>query len=107
MPGMVMCGDNVSMVNVPYLKGIHYAMHAGMYAAEAIVESLKRDSVNFEEYERKVKGSMIEEDLYRSRNVRQYGDKGFIAFGGIANAWLAFPRRLSTRPQEGRAGQRG
>jgi len=22
------------MVNVPYLKGIHYAMHAGMYAAE-------------------------------------------------------------------------
>ena len=88
VPGMVMCGDNVSMVNVPYLKGIHYAMHAGMYAAEAIVESLKQDSVNFEEYERKVKDSMIEKDLYRSRNVRQYGDKGFIAFGGIANAWL-------------------
>ena len=88
VPGMVMCGDNVSMVNVPYLKGIHYAMHAGMYAAEAIVESLKKDSVNFEEYERKVKGSMIEEDLYRSRNVRQYGDKGFVAFGAIANAWL-------------------
>ncbi len=41
VPGMVMCGDNVSMVNIPYLKGIHYAMHAGMYAAEAIVEALK------------------------------------------------------------------
>src|SRR6266545_1165903 len=88
VPGMVMCGDNVSMVNVPYLKGIHYAMHAGMYAAEAIVESLKQDSVNFEEYERKVKKSEIENDLYRSRNVRQYGDKGFVAFGAIANAWL-------------------
>src|SRR3954467_15651875 len=88
VPGMVMCGDNVSMVNSPYLKGIHYAMHAGMYAAEAIVESLKKDSLNFEEYERKVKKSEIETDLYRSRNVRQYGDKGFIAFGGIANAWL-------------------
>jgi electron-transferring-flavoprotein dehydrogenase len=88
VPGMVMCGDNVSMVNVPYLKGIHYAMHAGMYAAEAIVESLKQDSVNFEEYERQVKKSEIEKDLYKSRNVRQYGDKGFVAFGGIANAWL-------------------
>jgi electron-transferring-flavoprotein dehydrogenase len=73
---------------VPYLKGIHYAMHAGMYAAETIVESLKNDSVNFEEYERKVKKSEIEKDLYKSRNVRQYGDKGFVAFGGIANAWL-------------------
>src|SRR5262249_2805818 len=51
-------------------------------------ESLKQESVNFEDYERKVKHSMIEKDLYRSRNVRQYGDKGFIAFGGIANAWL-------------------
>ncbi len=88
VPGMVMCGDNVSMVNIPYLKGIHYAMHAGMYAAEAIVESLKEDSVNFEAYERQVKKSEIEEDLYRSRNVRQYGDKGFVAFGAIANAWL-------------------
>jgi len=90
VPGMVMCGDNVSMVNVPYLKGIHYAMHAGMYAAEAIVESLGRDpeSVDFSAYEQKVRGSEIEKDLYRSRNVRQYGDKGFFAFGAIANAWL-------------------
>jgi electron-transferring-flavoprotein dehydrogenase len=88
VPGMVMAGDNVSMVNIPYLKGIHYAMHAGMYAAEAIVEALKKDSVNFEAYDEKVHDSEIEKDLYRSRNVRQYGDKGFVAFGAIANAWL-------------------
>ena len=90
VPGMVMCGDNVSMVNIPYLKGIHYAMHAGIYAAEAIVESLKKDpeSVNFEGYEERVRKSDIEKDLYKSRNVRQHGDKGFIAFGAIANAWL-------------------
>ena len=50
---MVICGDAAGMVNVPTLKGIHYAMHAGMYAAEAIVESLKQDSVNFEDYERR------------------------------------------------------
>jgi electron-transferring-flavoprotein dehydrogenase len=88
VPGMVMAGDNVSMVNIPYLKGIHYAMHAGMYAAETIVDALKKDSVNFEAYDEKVHGSEIEKDLYRSRNVRQYGDKGFVAFGAIANAWL-------------------
>ena len=42
------------MVNIPTLKGIHYAMHAGMYAAEAIVEALKQDSVNFEAYDERV-----------------------------------------------------
>ena len=42
VPGMVIAGDDAGMVNVPELKGIHYAMHAGMYAAEAIVEALKR-----------------------------------------------------------------
>ncbi len=41
VPGMVVAGDAASMVNVPTLKGVHYAMHAGMYAAETIVESLK------------------------------------------------------------------
>src|ERR671934_987014 len=51
VPGMLMCGDCVGMVNVPELKGIHYAMHAGIYAAEAIVDALKGDSVNFESYE--------------------------------------------------------
>ncbi len=90
VPGMMMAGDNVAMVNIPYLKGIHYAMHAGIYAAEAIVESLKADpeSVDFSGYETRVRKSAIEDDLFKSRNVRQYGDRGFVAFGAIANAWL-------------------
>ena len=40
-PGMVLCGDGAGMVNVPKLKGVHYAMHAGMFAAETIYERLK------------------------------------------------------------------
>ena len=40
VPGMVIGGDSATMVNVPELKGIHYAMHAGMYAAEEIVAAL-------------------------------------------------------------------
>src|SRR5215210_6772633 len=41
VPGMVIAGDNAGMVNIAELKGIHYAMHAGMYAAETIVDALK------------------------------------------------------------------
>ncbi len=85
-PGMMIAGDAAGMVNVPTLKGIHYAMHAGMYAAEAIVESLKQDSVNFENYERKVKKSIIEDDLFESRNMRQVFSKGFFIGGALASA---------------------
>jgi electron-transferring-flavoprotein dehydrogenase len=94
-PGMVITGDAAGMVNVPTLKGIHYAMHSGMYAAEAIVEALKQDSVNFENYERKVKDSLIEKDLWQSRNMRQPLSRGLI-FGGIMGSLMvatkgAFP----------------
>jgi electron-transferring-flavoprotein dehydrogenase len=94
-PGMVITGDAAGMVNVPTLKGIHYAMFSGMYAAEAIVESLKQESVNFENYERKVKDSVIEKDLWESRNMRQPLSKGLI-FGGIMGSLMvatkgAFP----------------
>jgi electron-transferring-flavoprotein dehydrogenase len=95
VPGMVVAGDAASMVNIPTLKGVHYAMHAGMYAAETIVDALKEDSVNFEAYDEKVHNSLIEKDLYRSRNVRQAFSKGFFVGGAIANGWAltngAFP----------------
>jgi electron-transferring-flavoprotein dehydrogenase len=85
VPGMVICGDGAGMVNVPELKGIHYAMHAGMYAAEAIVEALRRDSVNFEAYDQRVRESLVAEDLYRSRNMRQPFSRGFFVGGAIAS----------------------
>ena len=59
-----------------------------MYAAETIVESLKKDidSVNFEAYDEKVRNSVIEKDLYESRNMRQPFSKGFFVGGAIASA---------------------
>src|SRR6201999_3785047 len=65
VPGMLMAGDAAGMVNIAELAGVHYAMHAGMYAAEAIVASLKEDidSVNFESYDAAIRGSEIEKDL--------------------------------------------
>ena len=97
VPGMVVAGDAASMVNIPTLKGVHYAMHAGIYAAEAIVDALKQDpdSVNFEAYDEKVRKSMIERDLKESRNMRQPFSKGFFLGGALASAMTvtkgAFP----------------
>ena len=34
-PGLVLCGDGAGFVNVPALKGIHYAVESGVLAAEA------------------------------------------------------------------------
>ena len=85
-PGMVMAGDNASMANVSRLKGIHLAMHAGMFAAEAIVERLKAgDTTDLSNYQEKVEGSRIEADLYRTRNHRQVFAKGFLVGGVLAN----------------------
>ena len=91
VPGMVIAGDAASMVNVPTLKGVHYAMHAGMYAAEAIVESLKADidNVNFENYDEKIRKSEIEKDLYRSRNMKQPLTRGLIFGGMMGSAMVA------------------
>jgi electron-transferring-flavoprotein dehydrogenase len=91
VPGMLVAGDAAGMVNIAELAGVHYAMHAGMYAAEAIVESLKDDieSVNFSSYDQAIRSSAIEKDLYRSRNMKQPLTKGLIVGGIVANALVA------------------
>ena len=95
VPGMCIAGDAAGMVNIPELKGIHYAMHAGMYAAEAIVDALKKDSINYEAYDARVRDSLIGQDIYRSRNMRQPFAKGFFVGGAVVSAMTltrgAFP----------------
>jgi electron-transferring-flavoprotein dehydrogenase len=87
-PGMAIAGDSAGMVNVPKLKGVHLAMHAGMHAAEAIFNALKKNgSANdLTEYQVLVEDSVIEKDMYRSRNMRQPFGRGFLVGGAIANA---------------------
>jgi electron-transferring-flavoprotein dehydrogenase len=85
-PGMVVCGDSAGMVNVPILKGIHYAIHAGVYAAETIFEQLKAGGTDFSAYDKRVEDSVIGKELYRSRNMKQPFAKGFFVGGAIANA---------------------
>jgi electron-transferring-flavoprotein dehydrogenase len=87
-PGMVLAGDSASMVNIPKLKGVHLAMHAGMFAAETIYEKLSQgaDCTDLSSYQEKVEDSVIEKDLHRSRNMRQVFGKGFLVGGALANA---------------------
>jgi electron-transferring-flavoprotein dehydrogenase len=86
-PGMAICGDGAGMVNVPTLKGVHYAMHAGMFAAESIFERLRAggDCHDLSNYAARVEASEIEKDTYRSRNMRQPFAKGFFVGGALAN----------------------
>src|SRR3954462_11969183 len=83
-PGLVLAGDGAGMCNVSELKGIHYAMHAGIFAAEAIFDRLKSGkTADFSNYADMVGDSDIVTDLYRTRNMRQPASKlGF--FGGSA-----------------------
>jgi len=91
VPGMLMAGDCAGMVNIAELAGVHYAMHAGMYAAEAIVESLKKDidSVNFEAYDEMIHKSEIEKDLKETRNMKQPLTRGMVVGGAMASMMVA------------------
>ena len=70
-PGLMICGDSAGMVNVPKLKGVHYAIKSGMLAAETIYRQLKAGSTDFSSYEEAVYESEIGKDLYESRNMKQ------------------------------------
>src|SRR3954469_18533802 len=93
-PGMVLCGDAGGMVNVPILKGIHYAIHSGTFAADAIFEALKSGSTDLESYEQAVEDSVIGTDLYQSRNMKQPFGKGFFVGGAITNAMVITKGRV-------------
>jgi electron-transferring-flavoprotein dehydrogenase len=88
-PGMVICGDAGGMVNVPELKGIHYAMHSGILAAEEIYRRLREDSHDFSAYDQAVRESAIGRDLFRTRNMRQPFARGFFLGGLVTNLMIA------------------
>jgi electron-transferring-flavoprotein dehydrogenase len=102
--GVCVVGDAAGYVDVPSLKGIHYAMHSGILAARAIFEALKVGDVSeagLRPYTEAVDASYIMKDLRRTRNVRTAFKKGF--FGGTLRAGLmtlsggAIPRgKIST-----------
>lgn len=85
--GVVMVGDTAGFVDVPSLKGIHYAMQTGIFAARAIFEGLKKDDASasaLAAYDRMVAGSYVRDDLHRTRNMRLAFKDGFFVGGAKA-----------------------
>jgi electron-transferring-flavoprotein dehydrogenase len=83
--GVLITGDAAGFVDVPSLKGIHYAMQSGIYAARAIFQALKKGDVSaasLSVYDRMVEQSYVMRDLHRTRNMRLAFKDGFF-MGGI------------------------
>ena len=87
--GLLLAGDAAGLVNVAALKGIHYAMQSGIFAAETIFAALKADDTTataLAAYDRALHSSYVAEDLKRTRNMRLAFKSGFW-LGGF-KAWL-------------------
>jgi electron-transferring-flavoprotein dehydrogenase len=90
-PGLVLTGDAAGAVNVPALKGIHYAIECGILAAEAISAALQPGEVVWRPgalapYDEAVREGMIGRDLRRVRNMRQVFGRGFVLGSALAGA---------------------
>jgi electron-transferring-flavoprotein dehydrogenase len=93
-PGLLICGDGAGMVNVPALKGIHYAIESGSLAAEAAFGALQRGQTPWTPgalaaYDDAVKQSFIWSELREVRNMRQAFGRGFWLGGAMAGAMTA------------------
>jgi electron-transferring-flavoprotein dehydrogenase len=85
--GVLLVGDAAGFVDVPSLKGIHYAMQSGIYAARAALEALQAGTASggaLAAYDRMVDDSYIATDLYRTRNMRLAFKRGFYLGGAKA-----------------------
>jgi len=93
-PGLLICGDGAGLVNVPALKGIHYAVESGRLAAEAAFAALQPGETPWrpgalDGYDAALRESFIWEDLKRVRNMRQAFGRGFWLGGALAGAMTA------------------
>ena len=108
--GLLMVGDTVGFVDVPSLKGIHYAMHSGILAARAAFDAFKRDDLTrtgLASYDAAVNRSYIMDDLRRTRNMRLAFKDG-LYIGGIKAGLMtltagAFPGGRIAMPQDAEA----
>ena len=98
-PGLLLCGDGVGMVNVPALKGIHYAIESGRLAAETAFEALQRGRTAatpgaLASYDRAVRDSYIWRDLEQVKNMRPAFSRGFWVGGALAGMMTATRGKL-------------
>uniref|UniRef100_A0A2M4A6L1 Electron transfer flavoprotein-ubiquinone oxidoreductase n=1 Tax=Anopheles triannulatus TaxID=58253 RepID=A0A2M4A6L1_9DIPT len=89
-PGGCLVGCGAGFMNVPRVKGSHYAMKSGMLAAEsaceAVLSGVTQETAGLEpkDYPDRVKESYVWKDLYKVRNSRPSFHTGLGLFGGVA-----------------------
>src|SRR6188508_847803 len=93
-PGLLICGDGAGLVNVPALKGIHYAIESGRLAAEAAFAALQRGESPGRRgalagYDEALRDSFVWKDLKQVRNMRPAFGRGFWLGGALAGAMTA------------------
>jgi electron-transferring-flavoprotein dehydrogenase len=101
-PGLLLVGEGAGLVNVPRLKGIHYAIESGKLAAEAAFRSLQRGEVPsrigaLDSYDEALRESKCWQELYEVRNMRQAFDKGFYVGGALASMMTVTKGRIPGR----------
>jgi electron-transferring-flavoprotein dehydrogenase len=99
VPGLLFVGEGPGLVNVPRLKGIHYAIESGRLAAEAIVGSLQPGESPgrlgaLDAYDESLRESYVWKELSEVRNMRQVFDKGFYVGGALASAMTVTKGKL-------------
>jgi electron-transferring-flavoprotein dehydrogenase len=93
--GLMIVGDSAGFVEVASLKGIHYAMQSGMFAARAAFDALKRkdtSAASLKEYDAMVDGSFIVKDLRRRRNMRLAFQESNFYMAGIKASLMTVTR---------------
>jgi electron-transferring-flavoprotein dehydrogenase len=98
-PGLVLVGECAGLVNVPRLKGVHYAIESGRLAAEAVFGVLRRGEVAgrrgaLDTYDDALRESYVWKELAEVRNMRQAFDKGFFVGGALASAMTVTKGKL-------------
>src|SRR6476646_7809513 len=91
-PGLLLCGDGAGLVNVPALKGVHYAIESGRLAAEAALAAVRpgaSPATALASYDEAMHESFIWKDLQEVRNMRQAFGRGFWLGGAMAGAMTA------------------
>jgi electron-transferring-flavoprotein dehydrogenase len=104
-PGLLLAGEGPGFVNVPTLKGIHYAIETGLLAAEAAYGALKRGESPgrigaLASYDEAVRSSYVWRDLEEVRNMRQVFGRGFFVGGALASMMTVTKGKFPPGPIE-------
>ena len=116
--GLLLAGDCAGLVDVATLKGIHYAMQSGVFAARTAFAALKSGDVSAAKlsgYDDLVRRSYIVRDLRRTRNMRLAFEHGLpravveaglmTVTGGAFPGWRFRVEPDAARPRDPASGE--